>query len=199
MDSQASPPEITVFSESLNLYSLSTYTVSDKFLNEYHRPNRWRIIQTQIRNTRELVKYPGECLFPAHFACPQYSFWWPHTLTGCKCHHADDTPIYIPVLISTPTPKTPNSHFRLFTSSLWHCNHFCLKRSKTEIIFSQPTSQVIPFPEFPMWVSRILFSQVYKQKAKIIQGNHNPSPLLIPLYDTLVSPFSTYQINIISI
>lgn len=75
VDSQASPPQNnSVFSESLNLYSLSTYTVSDKFLNEYHRPNRWRITQTQIRNTRVLVKCPGECLFPAHFLC------WPPVL-----------------------------------------------------------------------------------------------------------------------
>lgn len=89
-----SPRNNCVFSESLKLYSLSTYTVSDKFLNEYHRPNRWRITQTQIRNTRELVKCPGECLFPAHFLC------WP------------------PVLFLV----TSSTHWLQMPSCWWHSN-----------------------------------------------------------------------------
>lgn len=164
VDSQAPRPQITVFSESLNLYSLSTYTVADKFLNEYHSPSRWRIIQTQIRNTRELLKYPGECLFLAQLLCLP-----PDTLSSgdlirlsdFKCHHyADDILIYIPY--PDFYPITQNSKLTIPTVYIFtgiHTSLFYLKRSKTEIIFSQLTSQVIPFPEFPMWVCRTLFSQ----------------------------------------
>lgn len=56
-DSKAPVPEIAL-NHSM-LCSLSTYIVPDKFLNACSS-SRWRIIQTQNRTTRELLKYQEE-------------------------------------------------------------------------------------------------------------------------------------------
>lgn len=96
------------------LYSLSIYTVPDTFLKECHSPGRWRIFQTQNRNTRGL---PSDSKWLTIFSCSRYSLSSDNLtqFNSFKYHpYAENTPIYI------TSPDSPPPELQTHISNCLH-------------------------------------------------------------------------------